>query len=95
MSKGDQFLARHIVEIRLDDRLFSFVDFKGSLIDFLAREAGIKKIKLQEQRIDVATEDLHKSMFFSWENLGFQLEASTDFDSFHKQIDEFFSLRNL
>lgn len=91
MEKGDQLVVRHIMEIRLDNRIFSFIDYKGFLVDFLIKETDGQQIKLAEQRVDVANKNLSQSVFYSWENFGFQVEAKTDFESFHKFTDQFFA----
>lgn len=90
MEKGDLIAARHILEVKLDNRIFSFIDYKGFLVDFLVKEADGHRIRLQEQRVDVADKDsFSRSIFFSWESFGFQVEAK-DFAGFHSFVDQFF-----
>jgi hypothetical protein len=90
MEKGDQYAARHIMEVKLDNRIFSFIDYKGFLVDFLVKETDGHRIRLQEQRIDIADKgNFSRSVFFSWENFGFQIEAK-DFEGFHSFVDQFF-----
>ncbi len=85
---------KHIVEVRLKTRMFQFFDFKGELIDHVVKETNGKFIKLSPNgsRGDIATEDLSKVFFFSYENFGFQLEAKETFDDFIQTVDELTSL---
>lgn len=83
---------RNIVEVRLKNRLFGFIDIKGNFIDFLIKETKYENIKLAENRIDVASKDLSESIFFSWENFGFQIDAVGNFKSFKEKNNILFSL---
>jgi hypothetical protein len=62
-------------------------------MDSLASVFDAKTFKLRNDglRFDLATEDLSKSYFFSYENFGFQMEAASDFDIFKKECEFFFS----
>lgn len=83
---------RHIIEIRLKNRVFGFIDIKGDLIDFLIKETKYENVKLAQNRIDVASKDLSEAIFFSWENFGFQIDAVDDFKSFKVKNNTLFSL---
>lgn len=82
MTKNDKFIARHIIEVRLENKQFSFIDYKGYLLDFLIREVGGKKIKVQEQRVDVTTEDGSFVTFLVGKILVFKLKQKTIFRVF-------------
>lgn len=92
MKTKNTSIMRHIVEIRLKNRMFGFIDFKGEFIDFLIKETKYENVKLAGHRIDVASKDLSEAIFFSWENFGFQIEAVNDFKSFKEKNNEVFSL---
>lgn len=97
MSKSkEKILMRHILEIRLTNRMFSFVDNKGKMMDSLVKVFGATNFKLRNDgaRFDLATDDLMKSFFFSYENFGFQLDATEDFDTFKRQAEDFFRKLN-
>jgi hypothetical protein len=82
-----KIVISNILEIRLKERLFSFLDYKGELIDFLIQNYGFEKIKYSNNgtRIDVATGDLREKMFFSLENFGFQYDGSENFEDFKSE----------
>ncbi len=83
---------RHIIEVRLKNRLFRFIDIKGDLIEFLIKETKYENVKLAQNRIDVASKDLSEAIFFSWENFGFQIDAVDDFKSFKEKNHILFSV---
>jgi len=83
---------RHILEIRLKNRVFSFIDFRGDFIDYLIRETKYENVNIKGNRIDVASKDLSEAIFFSLENFGFQIDAANDFKSFNEKATKLFSL---
>lgn len=83
---------RHILEIRLKNRIFEFIDFKGNFIDYLIKKTGYENVRITGRRIDVATKDLSEIIFFSWDNFGFQIEAAEDIEKFKKKNAELFSI---
>lgn len=92
-DKSDKVIMRHILEVRLAKRSFSFMDYKGELIDFLATRLSGANIRYKEDgsRIDIATKDLSRVFFVSYENLGLQLdgvESFRDFTEFSKTFLE-------
>jgi hypothetical protein len=94
MSKKleEKIIMRHILEVRLKTRMFSFLDFRGRMVDFLKDTFEGHEIRLASNgtRADIYTKDRSEVYFFSWENFGFQIEAATSFDSFRKKINSFF-----
>ncbi|MCK5061854.1 hypothetical protein KAR28_04855 [Candidatus Parcubacteria bacterium] len=87
-------IMRNVVEIRLKERVFSFLDFRGSFIDFLARNYDFEKIKYLNNgnRIDVAKSDVSEMMFFGVENFGFQIEEIKDFEIFKGEVKKIFKI---
>ncbi len=92
MKKNNTTIMRHILEIRLKNRIFSFIDFKGDFIDYLIRETRYENVNIKGNRIDVASKDLSEAIFFSWDNFGFQVDAVDDFKSFNEKVTKLFSL---
>lgn len=92
MSKFNEKIAiRHILEVRLKKRVFSFLDFKGRLVDFLLEKFSGDKIRVSNNgsRIDIASgEDVF--YFVSVENFGLQVDGATNFDSFKETINRLF-----
>src|SRR5688572_18263868 len=83
-------LIRYVLEVRLKNRLFSFSDFRGSMVDHLIEKADFEQIKLSGNgaRIDLKNSKKDKFYFVSIENFGLQSEANTDFESFQNQAAE-------
>lgn len=92
MKRKNTTIMRHILEIRLRNRIFSFIDFKGDFIDYLIRETKYENVSIKGNRIDVASKDYSESIFFSWDNFGFQVDAAYDFKSFNEKVTKLFSL---
>jgi hypothetical protein len=94
MAKKDTIIIKHILEIRLKKRIFSFLDFRGELVDFLLDKTGFERIKISDNgaRIDVVSKDLSEIFFFSLENFGLQIDGAEDFDSFRNQTNKIFNL---
>lgn len=94
--KKDEYkiIARHTLEIRLKNKIFSFLDFKGKLIDFLVKETGYENIRFASNgsRIDLVSEDFSEAIFFSISNFGFQIEGAEDFEGFKIKVNKIFSL---
>jgi len=87
-------IMRNILEVRLKEKVFAFLDFRGEFIDFLINNYDGKKIRYLNNgsRIDIATEDLKKVIFFGFENFGFQIEMNDDFENFKNEIDNIFKI---
>lgn len=73
---------RHILEVRLKKRMFSFMDFRGKMIEEMTVALGATQVKAQNNgtRFDIADDELKNLYFFSFENFGFQSELSASFD---------------
>jgi len=80
----DKIIMKHIFEVRLKKRLFSFMDFRGRMVEFMTETLNTNQIKLinNGSRFDTADDKLEKLYFFSIENFGFQSELDTSFDQF-------------
>lgn len=89
-----KIIARHTLEVRLKNKVFSFLDFKGGMIDFLVKKTGYENIRFANNgsRIDLVSEDFSEAIFFSLSNFGFQVEGAEDFDRFKIKVNEIFSL---
>lgn len=85
MGKQKTFTARHILEIRHTKKTFNFLDYYGELVDHLLNTTGFDKIKVEKSgaRVEVVSDNLDETYFFSFENFGFQIEAKDDFQSFN------------
>lgn len=83
---------RHILEIRLRRRLFSFMDFSGKMVEYITDELNTDQIRLQNNgaRFDVADDKLENVYFFSIENFGFQTEMKTSFEDFTGAVKKLF-----
>lgn len=96
--KDDEYriIARHTLEIRLKNKLFSFLDFRGKLIDFLVKETGYENIRYATNgsRVDLVSNDFSEAIFFSISNFGFQIEGAEDFEVFKIRVNKLFSLLN-
>lgn len=92
----ERIIMRHILEVRLKRRMFSFFDFKGEMLDFLVSKLKAENIRVSNNgtRIDVASKDFKEVFFFSLENFGFQIEASTSFDDFRQKVDKILDCLN-
>lgn len=91
-NRGEEkIIMRHILELRLKKRLFSFMDFRGRMVEFMTNELGSNQIKLLNNgsRFDTADDKLENLYFFSLENLGFQSELKTSFDDFSASVKKF------
>jgi len=84
MGKTRTFIVRHILEVRFKQKNFSFLDYYGELIDAIHAATKFEKVKVEGAgaRVELASEDLSKTYFFSLENFGFQLDAEKDIESF-------------
>lgn len=58
----------------------------------ISRNSEFTKIRMANDRVDVATEDFSEFLFFSLENFGLQIEASPDFGEFRNKIDDLFRI---
>ena len=87
-------IMRNILEVRLKEKQFAFLDYRGKFIDFLTENYKGEKIKYLNNggRIDIATKDLKEVFFFGVENFGFQMEAVKDFGLFKSQIEKIFRI---
>jgi hypothetical protein len=84
----EKVIMRHILELRLKKRFFSFMDFRGRMVEFMTNELGSNQIKLLNNgsRFDMADDKLENLYFFSLENLGFQSELKSSFDDFSASV---------
>lgn len=75
---------RHVLEVRFAKRSFSFMDYRGELIDFLAKRLNGENIRFTDNgtRADIAIKDLSKVFFVSYENFGLQIDGSESFEDF-------------
>jgi len=91
-EKKDKVVMRHILEIRLKKRLFSFMDYSGKLTDHLIKELDGENIRLTRNgsRIDVASGDFSEVFFVGYENFGFQIEAAESFQMFRRGVESLF-----
>lgn len=83
-DKKDKVIMRHIMEVRFAKRVFSFMDYRGELIDFLANRLSGENIRFAENgtRADIAIRDLSKIFFVSYENFGLQIDGAESFKDF-------------
>jgi hypothetical protein len=90
-QEDNRVLMRHVLEVRLKKKLFSFLDFNGGMIDKFVKEFSCDQIKWQGggMRFDVVQQDASNAYFCSWENFGFQSELHEDFDSFKEKVRDF------
>jgi hypothetical protein len=86
----DKIIIKHILEVRLSKRLFSFMDFKGELLDFMIKNLKADKVRFVNSgtRIDVASDDLLNVFFISYENFGIQIDGVESFDEFREQVSK-------
>lgn len=84
--------SRYILEIRLNKRIFSFLDFKGELIDYLLTEAGHDLVSLRQQRVETSKKDFSEKFFVSWENFGIQLESQNNSKNFKERAEKIINL---
>lgn len=91
-----RIIARHTLEVRLKNKIFSFLDFKGKMIDYLVKGTGYENIRFANNgsRIDLVSEDFSEAFFFSLSNFGFQIEGAEDFEGFKIKVNKIFSLLN-
>jgi hypothetical protein len=84
-------LIRYILEVKLKNRLFSFVDFRGEMVDYLIAKNNFDQVKLAPNgvRFDLANDKRDRFYFASLENFGFQSEANVDFSGFKTQSKYF------
>ncbi|GMX57865.1 MAG: hypothetical protein YFSK_1950 [Candidatus Yanofskyibacterium parasiticum] len=87
----NKIIIKHIIEIKLFKRMFSFSNFHGELTDFFIKNLGVDKIRsvVDGSRIDVATNDLKKVFFASYENFGLQIEGANSFDEPVSEVNRF------
>ncbi len=92
-GKKERIIMKHILEVRLKHRMFSFLDFKGKLLDHLVNELGGVNVRFTKDgtRIDIANKDLSKVYFVGYENFGLQVEATENFDNFIVEIEKLFN----
>lgn len=85
---------KHILEIKFEEKVFSFLDLKGKMIDYLLEKTQYGKIKISSSgsRIDIVSNDLKEMFFFSIENFGFQIEGAKDFKQFSEKTLQIFNL---
>ena len=71
--------------------MFAFSDFHGELTDFFIKKLGVDKIRsiVDGNRIDVATNDLKKVFFASYENFGLQMEGASSFSEPINEVNKF------
>lgn len=93
----DRMIIKHILEIRLTKRVFSFMDFKGELLDFLVKNLRADKVRFANTgtRIDVTSDDLLNVFFISYENFGLQIDGVESFDNFKEQVKKLFEVIKL
>lgn len=87
MSKViDSFIARQLIEVKFNKRIFSFIDFKGSFTDMLITDLGFEQITMSGNRVDLSKLNNKEKVFYSWENFGVQLEESEGFHDLKEKI---------
>lgn len=90
MSKtgSEKIIMQHILEVRLKKRLFSFMDFRGKMVEYITEKLNTNQIILKNNgsRFDVADDKLENLYFFSVENFGFQIELRTSFEDFSNSV---------
>jgi hypothetical protein len=87
----ENLIIRHTLEIKLKQRFFGFVDFRGEMTDFFVKQLKLDNVRITGARIDIASEDSSEFFFFGYENFGLQLEASNSFEEFKEAIEKLFS----
>jgi hypothetical protein len=94
MAKVKTYIGRHILEVRLEKRIFNFLDFKGELIDFLLEKTDFPKVSINTDgvRIEIASETLDQKYFVSFQNFGFQIDAQSGFDNFKVSTSNLISM---
>jgi hypothetical protein len=91
-DKGqEKIIMRHTLEIRLKKRLFGFMDYRGRMIDHMSDRLKTNQIRMRSDgtRFDLADDELKNLYFYSYENFGFQVEASDDFEDFRRFVNKF------
>jgi hypothetical protein len=78
------------LELRFKTKYFSLFDKKGDIADTISKTKAFEKIKISDDRVDIATDNLDKKIFISIENSGTQYEAIGDFDTFASAIDSYY-----
>lgn len=83
----EKVIMRHILEVRLKKPLFSFMDMRGRMVEYVTEMLNTNKVKLEknDSRFDVADEKLENLYFFSIKNFGFQSELKTSFVNFSSE----------
>ena len=90
----EKIIIRHILEIRLKNKLLSFMDFKGRLSDFIIKRKKWTKIRVTDSGVNIADDNLKNTIFFNWEKFGFQIEAVDNFEDFKNYVDDIFEILN-
>ncbi len=82
---------QHVLEVRLKRRLFSFMDFRGRMVEVMTQSFGADKIKLGNNgtRFDLADSKIENVYFFGVANFGFQSELQTSLESFTAMVEKF------
>lgn len=78
----EQTTIQHIFEVRLKKRYLTLIDSKGKLLSKLLKELGIDKFRVDDNRIEVISDDLRKMYFLSTGNFGFRLDSFDNFEIF-------------
>lgn len=83
-NNNERVIMRHILEVKLYKRVFSFMDFRGRMVDHMTEVLKSNQIRLQDNgtRFDIADDQKKHLYFFSVENFGFQTELNESFESF-------------
>lgn len=91
MSKHrENYVIKHIFEVRPFTKVFSFMDYKGEIADLFVKEFGPESlVGINNNRTQVTTKDSGIGIYFSSESMGFQIEASNSFKDFEERIAAF------
>lgn len=96
MRNQEKVVIRSILEIRNNSRNFELIDKKGTLLEKLKKQDDkFNKVSISEDRVEVATDTLNQSCFFSSLNNGLILEAYEDLNLFEKEINNFFNYKDV
>jgi hypothetical protein len=93
-NKKDKIIMRHVLEVKLEKRIFSFIDYRGELVDFLIKNLNGENIRIMRDgtRIDIASKDLSKVYFIGYESLGLQIDGVDSFEVFIGNVKKLFGV---
>lgn len=83
----ERVIMRHILEVRLHRRLFSFFDFRGRMIELATESLAKDRVRIPNPNRFELSDSNEKSIYFvGIDSFGFQIEGSDNLSDFYSAL---------